>query len=149
MKLEIEGKIYEIEYSFAAATCDDCINELYNYIGGTIDGALRQQSGAVFKTMAGTPNLVIALFYAGLLEHNPVENKGAAAKLLKQYFADNKGKENANFGGMFKAIMQQLEDDAFLDLIGLSGATEEISKAMQEKKLSKKPTDHLSKATQK
>lgn len=152
MKLIIGGKPYELEYSFNAAQYDDCVEQLFNYVGATVDGAIQRSSGSVFKTLSGTPNLVITLFYAGLMEKNPVGSREEAAALLKQYFYENKGKKEANFGGMFTEINKQMETDGFFGLIGLDNAMMQMEEAAkkQMQKVTKIPTDHQKpKASQK
>ncbi len=144
MKLVIGNTPYEIEFSFEASLCEDCVDQLFNYVGASADGALRQQSGTVFKTLSGTPSLVVTLFYAGLLEHNPVKNKDEAKELIKKYFYENKGKKNANFGCLFQELNQQMEKDGFFDLVGLTSAMEQLMEQIQkpDKKVAKIPTDH-------
>lgn len=151
MKLIISGKEYKIEFTYAAAMYDDCVDGMFHFIGGTVSGTVNKQISSVFKSLVGTPRLTRTLFYAGLLEHNPVDNEEEAGKLLVQYFKENKGK---NYGTMFEEFAKQMETDGFLDSIGLTEAMNKLTEAAkkQTEEVTKKviPMDHLKpKATQK
>lgn len=154
MKLIIENKPYEIEFTYAAAMYEDCVDGMFKFIGGAVSGAVNKRISSVFKSLVGTPKLTVTLFYAGLMEHNPVESEKEAFELLKKYFYENKGKKDANFGGMFVELTKQMETDGFLDLIGLTEAMNQLTESAnkQTEEMAKKvvPMDHQkTKATQK
>jgi len=127
MDIKIGEKTYKIEFTFEAALYDDCVTSLFDLVANSADGSMQGDAGKVLVSMAGKPSTVATLFYAGLLEHNPVDSMSTAKELLKQYFNENKGKKDANFYGVFAALNKQMETDGFLDLIGLTAVLETLT----------------------
>jgi len=146
MDIKIGEKTYKIEYNFEAALYEDCVTALYKIVTSSADGNLKQDSAEILKSIAGQPNTVVTLFYAGLMENNAVADTSVAKGLLKQYFIENKGNKEANFYGIYKLINKQMEDDCFFDLIGLSAViaemTENAEKLVAEKSAEKQTQDH-------
>lgn len=148
MKLRIGEKDYELEYTFEAVLYERCIEKIVELFG-SIAAANEVASGKTdegvtkdaLKQMVGIPRTTITLFYAGLLENNPVETEDAAKALLKQYFKENPDAENGNFYGMMTAIMGQMDEDGFFKQIGL------ISEEPESQP--KVPQDHKKKASTK
>lgn len=148
MKLKIGEKDYELEYTFEAVLYEKCVEKIVELFGSVAaanevangkadDGAAKD----ALKQMVGIPRTTITLFYAGLLENNPVETEDAAKALLKQYFKENPDAENGNFYGMMTAIMGQMDEDGFFKQIGLTSEEAESQP--------KVPQDHKSKASTK
>ena len=141
MDIKIGEKTYKLEYNFEAALYEDCVTALYKIVTKSADGNLNQDSAEILKSIAGQPNTVATLFYAGLMECNPVADITVAKGLLKQYFIENKGNKEANFYGIYKIINKQMEDDCFFDLIGLSAVIAEMTENA-EKLVKKQAQDH-------
>lgn len=147
MNLKIGGKNYKLEYTFEAVLYEKCIEKVVELFGSIAaanevangkgdDGAAKN----ALKQMAGIPRTTITLFYAGLLENNPVETENDAKALLKQYFKENPDAENGNFYGMMTAIMGQMDEDGFFKQIGLAEEPESQPKV---------PQDHMKKVAAK
>lgn len=141
MNMKIGNKDYKLEYTFEAALHEDCVEKVMNLFGGMAQAHENANNKEMIKEIAVMPGTVLTMFYAGLLENNPVASEDEAKGLLKQYFKENPDAEDANFYGMATAIIGQMEEDGFFKQIGL--ATEEKSQPMA-------PQDHKKKvATQK
>lgn len=147
MLLKIGGKDYKLEYTFEAVLHEKCVEKVVELFG-SIAAANEAEEGTVsesiakdaFKQMVGIPKTAITLFYAGLLEHNPVETEEDAKALLKQYFKENPEAEYATFYGMLTGILGQMEEDGFFKQIGLVEEPESQPK---------EPQDHKKKAPEK
>lgn len=143
MVLKIGEKDYKLEYTFEAALNEDCIEKTISMFGGMADASKNMNNKEMLKEIATMPKTVVSLFYAGLLEHNPVDTEDDAKSLLKQYFKENPEAKDANFYGMATAIIGQMEEDGFFNQIGLVEPEEE-EQDEAEKKI---PQDHKKKAT--
>lgn len=130
MELAIGGKEYKLEYSFEAVLNENCVEKVVELFGsiGAANEAVNNKKGEnanetitenALKQMVGFPRTTVSLFYAGLLENNPVDSEDDAKKLLKQYFKENPDEENGTFYGMMTAIIEQMEKDGFFKQIGL------------------------------
>lgn len=132
MVVEIGNKKYELEYTFEAVLYEKCIEKVVELFG-SIAAANEVASGKVdesvtkdvLKQMTSIPKTTITLFYAGLLEKNPVETEDDAKALLKQYFKENPDADNGTFYGMMAAIMSQMDEDGFFKQIGLMNEKQE------------------------
>ena len=137
MKLNINNKDYELEYTFEAVASEECVKKTLDMMQN-----LEREDNELSEKISVIPNTVISLFYAGLLENHSeeIKNENDARTLLKAYFKENKDNEdveNASFYGMMLAIINQMDKDGFFAQIGLV-----------EKKKTKVPQDHK-KATKK
>ena len=134
MVLKIGEKDYKLEYTFEAALNEECIEKTISMFGGMADASKNMNNKDMLKEIASMPKTVVSLFYAGLLEHNPVETENDAKALLKQYFKENHEAKDANFYGMATAIIGQMEEDGFFKQIGLVKPEEEEQKIPQDHK---------------
>lgn len=132
MELIIGGTTYKFEYSFEAAQYDDCVTSLYKLLSDSAEGSLRNDSSKVLASVAGKPSTVATLFCAGLLENNKI-SKAESDDLLKQYIKENRGKKRGTFYGIFQMINKQMEDDGFLEMLGLNTMVEEMTEAAKKK----------------
>lgn len=120
--LTIAAKEYILEFSFEAALYGECTEKIINLFDGLAQAQDNSNAKAVIASIINTPETVLTMFYAGLMEYNPVESKDAAKVLLKQYFKDNKDSpdvSNNTFYGMAECLMEQMEVDGFFKQIGL------------------------------
>lgn len=142
MELVINNKKYIVEYSFEAALYEDCVTAAFNIFGGVFMAEAAQDMQKVIGNVANLPKKVVTLFYAGLLENNPVEDEQEAKGLLKQYFKEHKGEDGADFYGMIAKIGEQMREDGFFKQIGLeammTAAAEEMKKVPQDHKRKEK-----------
>ncbi|MEI1255979.1 hypothetical protein V8Q34_14645 [Blautia sp. JLR.GB0024] len=145
MVLKIGEKDYKLEYTFEAALNEECIEKTISMFGGMADASKNMNNKDMLKEIASMPKTVVSLFYAGLLEHNPVETENDAKALLKQYFKENYEAKDANFYGMATAIIGQMEEDGFFKQIGLVKPEEEE----QDEEEQKIPQDHKKKTAMK
>ena len=148
MNLKIGEKDYKLEYTFEAVLYEKCIEKIVDLFGSIAVAEVAEEDKAnesvtkdALKQMVGFPRTVITLFYAGLLENNPVETEEEAKTLLKQYFKENPDADAGNFYGMMSAILEQMEEDGFFKQIGLMDGP--------QKNQPKSPQDHKLKATSK
>lgn len=149
MILSIGKKKYVLEYTFEAVLYERCIEKVVELFGSiaaaneVVDGneTIENVIQDSIKQMASIPRTTITLFYAGLLENNPVETEDDAKELLKQYFKENPDAENSTFYGMLTSIIGQMDEDGFFKQLGLIGEEPENQP--------KVPQDHKPKATKK
>lgn len=139
-ELRIEGKTYKLEYTFEASLYKDCVDKVFEIVSASADASLQQDATKVLATLAGNPGTVITLFYAGCIENNKLESEEEAKELLKKYFKEHKGEKTANFHSLFNKIQEQMTEDGFFDLIGLTQLTQEMTEAA--KQMPKQPQDH-------
>ena len=127
MKLTIGGKEYTFKFSVDASLNDECIEKTTNLIysiGNTKNLGDIQQ---MLHTVSNIPTVALSVFYAGLLEYHgmgrdadhSVRSKDDARELIKTYFEENAGNENANFYGILNMMIEQMGEDGFFALIGL------------------------------
>ena len=132
MNIRIGDKEYKLEYTFEAALHGDCVGKVMSLFGGMAEAQKGDNQKEMMKEIAAMPRTVVSMFYAGLLEHNPVDSEESAKELLKQYFKENPDGENASFYGMAMSIIGQMEEDGFFRQIGLSGETQQTAANPQD-----------------
>lgn len=128
-RITIGEKEYTIEYSIEASLYDECtISVMDVFVKAGMSEAYAKTGDAraamdeMLSTMAGLPNRVVTLFYAGLLEHHgadgdkSVKSREDAKRLLKTYLTENK----KSYMDVNNELMQIIVDDNFFDLIGLN-----------------------------
>lgn len=147
MKMKIGNKEYILEYTFEAVRHKDTVEALASFFSSISDvqeKVMNKDVKGLSSAISGKSELIINLFYAGLLENHgthkfgdgTVPDKETAIDLLRQYFKENKGNKQANWNAIYEELGKQMQEDDFLEQIGLGGMTEE---EMEE---SKKPQDH-------
>lgn len=119
MNIKIGDKEYKLEYSFEAALYEECVGKVMNLFGGMAEAQNAKDNKEMIKEISAMPGTVVTMFYAGLLEHNPVDTEKDAKALLKQYFKENPEVKDASFYGMATTLIAQMEKDGFFKQIGL------------------------------
>lgn len=160
MNLEVSGKIYDIEYTFEAAHCRDCVQKAWGYFSGASmmkDVALTDLGDSetanrimtlnnIIGSMADVPDMVITFLYAGLLENHgdEVKSERDARAIYKQFTKEHPEDDRSMETGMMDAIRQQMEDDGFFRRIGLQDVIDSMrgETETKPKKAPKAPQDH-------
>ena len=158
--LQFGDEIKKIEYSFEAAECKDFTRTLMEIMFDVVDAKADNdsQETATKKTreeikkenierlttsIIATPDTVLTMFHAGLLEHHgeygdkTVLKREDARKLLKAYLTDKTGEEQHTYYSMMSILLGQVAEDKFLDLLGVPMM---ISPVKHEKKTTAKKT---------
>ena len=131
--LNINGKEYEFEFTFAAAEHGELVQKMFNVLTGAyiIKAGAKSQSDAmidgVSNMVADIPHICNTAFYAGLLENNEVDVV-TAKKLMHSYMKEN-GK---SFSSMFEELKTYMEEDGFFDLSGLTEMIQKMSQSAEE-----------------
>ena len=147
--LMIDGEEYRLEFSIEASLYNDCIEKITNLMFGIDEGQNRRDIKTLLSSISDVPNTAITCFYAGLLEHHGVEgdgrviNRSVAKKLVTKLLKDENSEYN-NFYDIFTLCLDQMAEDGFFDLIGLSDMLKTEEKPKREPK---KPQDHKKKIT--
>ena len=128
-RITIDHKEYTIEYSIEASLYDECtISVMDVFVKAGMSEAYAKNGDAkaamdeMLSTMAGLPNRVVTLFYAGLLEHHgedgdkSVSSRDDAKKLLKKYITES----NKSYMDVNNELMETIVEDNFFELIGLN-----------------------------
>lgn len=137
MNIKIGDRVLKLEFTFEAALYEECVEKVMNLFGGMAEAQDTKDSREMIKEIAAMPGTVITMFYAGLLEHNPVNAQEDAKALLKQYFKENPDAKDASFYGMATSLIAQMEKDGFFKQIGLM--TEEAGNQPKTPQDHKKP----------
>lgn len=141
-ELKIGNKVYKVEYTIEASLCNECTEKVTNLMAGFAISETEDAKKQFISTIADIPQTTLSMFYAGLLEHHGEEadrtvcNKEDAKKLLKQYLSENK----SSFYDLMEILIEEMENDGFFDLIGLTRIVKEV-----QTKEPKKPQDHKKK----
>lgn len=145
--LNINNKEYKLEYSIEASLYGECTEKvvgIMSKLAGVQEGGEEAVQNLI-KSIADIPQTTIVMFYAGLLEHhgesgdNTVMSIADAKALIKDYI---KSTEDGNFYDVLTMCINQMAEDGFFELIGLTKMFQ-----AEEKKATKKPTDHQKKQT--
>ncbi len=146
MELTVRDKTYKIEFTVEASLCDECVEKTTSLM---VDIGKAQNANDIeelIKSITNVPKTALAMLYGGLQEHHGIDADGTvtsiadAKQICKDYFADNKDDENANFYGILTMCLEQMGNDGFFKQIG-------IDQMMNAEKPKKKvvPKDHLRK----
>lgn len=144
--ININKKDYKLEYSLEASLYPESTEKLLEFI--SLDaGNDKNEIKSIIKGVSNVPQTTLHMFYAGLLEHHGTGSDGDgtvtsiedAKTLLKQYISENK----TSFYTVMEMIIEQMDEDGFLDLIGLNDMIQ--TKKEELKKTPKVPQDHLKK----
>lgn len=152
--ITIGKKDYKLEYSIEASLYQDCTESVFDFFSKVSESNDVKSS---IKGIASIPNTTLTLFYAGLMEHHgesgdcTVMNKTDAKRLLTQLIKETQSKEDTedkslgSFYGVLNMIFEQMGEDVFFDLIGMTDMMETAE--MEQTKVTKMPQDHKRKAT--
>lgn len=148
LELKIGNKDYKIEYTVEASLYKDCTEKIVEFMTETMSAGTEKDIKEVIGAMTNIPQTTLTMFYAGLLEHHGEDGDGSvtsisdAKKLIKQYIKENADKEDANFFGIMRLLIEQMGNDGFFKQIGLEQVAGEV-----QTKAPKMPQDHKKKAS--
>lgn len=145
--LNIKGEDYKFEFSIEASLYNDCIERITSLMYDIDVSQTGQDVKALLSSVSDLPNTACKCFYAGMLEYHgsagdgKVANLATAKELVKALIKDeNSGYDN--WYDILELCTDQMREDGFFELIGLSGAVERKSRRQ-----SKVPQDHKKKVT--
>lgn len=143
--LTINGTDYKLEYSIEASLYRDCIDKVSGMLFNVVSGQASKEMQPIISAMSDIPTTAITVFYAGLLEHhgvdgdNSVPNIGTAKKLAVSILRDNDN-EVKNWYDLLVICMDQMGEDGFFDLVGLSEILNTEESPVPKKKATRKRT---------
>lgn len=138
MILNIGKKDYNIEFNIEASLNAECVDQITEFMCGLGRAESKNPIQAVLDSVKDKPKTVLAMFYAGLLEHHgedgdsTVLSKADAKKLLKQYFAEHKEDGAGNYYALYTLLLGQMEDDGFFVLIGLEQTMNDLTELVKK-----------------
>lgn len=138
MILNIGNKDYNIEFNIEASLNAECVDQITEFVCGLNKANTRNPIQAVLNSVKDKPKTVLAMFYAGLLEHHgedgdgTITSKADAKKLLKQYFAEHKDDDAGNYYALYSLLLGQMEDDGFFGLIGLEQTMKDVEEFVKK-----------------
>lgn len=138
--LQIGDEIKKIEYSFEASLDKEFTRLLTDLL---FDVVKTKNVAELTDSIVTTPDTVLTMFHAGLLEHHgengdkTASTREDAKKLLKAYLTDKTGEEQHTYYSMMSILLGQVAEDKFLDLLGVPMM---ISPVKPEKKTTAKKT---------
>lgn len=142
--LEINGEEYKLEYSIEASLYADCIASITSMFANIGEAASKKDIAKSLQELGNVPQVVLTVFYAGLMEYHgthpqgdkKVPDKQTAKLLIKKYFEEHKDDETGNFYGFLSMCIEQMREDGFFSLTGMDSLLE-ITEEMKGQK--KKP----------
>lgn len=143
--LTINGTDYKLEYSIEASLYRDCIDKVSGMLFNVVAGQASKEMQPIISAMSDIPTTAITVFYAGLLEHhgvdgdNSVPNIGVAKRLAVSILRDNDN-EVKNWYDLLVICMDQMGEDGFFDLVGLSEILNTEESPVPKKKTTRKRT---------
>jgi len=149
--IEIGGEDYRIKYGIEASFYGECTEKVINLMSaaGNQNDTLEVIKARI-KEMSNIPQLVLSMFYAGLLEHHGLEegdgkvpSKKEAKRLLVQYIKEHENDSQGNFYGVLEMLLEQMGEDGFFKLIGLEQMMQGTEADTETPK--KVPQDHKKK----
>lgn len=148
--IKIGGEDYKLEFSIEASLYNDCIEKITNLMYSIDSGQNKRDVKQILSGISDIPNTAVICFYAGLMEHHGIEGDGkvvnllTAKRLAKQLLKDEES-EVKNWYDIFRICLDQMSEDGFFDLIGMSDMLS--AEPTEPKKEPKKPQDHKRKQT--
>ena len=142
--MTINGKDYKLEFTIEASLCHECIEKISGLVIDLSNGDDMKQ---MLSGVSDIPYTALVCFYAGLLEHHgshpdgdkTVPDMNVAKRLAVSLLRDeNSGIDN--WYDLFTICVDQMGEDGFFDLVGLSSII-----GTNEKKSKKVPQDHKKK----
>lgn len=127
--LKIGEKDYILEYGQEALFDTDCLSNLTGFWGDIGEAESKGDVKSMLVQFSNIPKITLELFYAGLMEHHGmngdkmVPDKETAKGLIMKYISENK-KEKMNFAVLFGMCMARMQEDGFLEVLGLEGLLE-------------------------
>lgn len=133
--IEINGKVYDIEFGFGAVDEKNLIQNMFKVVSGAYFFNRGVEETMAAAMMNGTAEMVADLpmickqaFYAGLKEHHNEISYDDAVELMKSYMKENK----LSFNAMYQLLKSCMEEDGFFELTGITEMMQEMSKEDSE-----------------
>lgn len=140
--ITIDGKDYKLEFTIEASLCRECIEKIS---GLMVDLSKSDDIKQMLSGVSDIPYTALICFYAGLLEHHGSQPDGDgtipdinAAKRLAVKLLRDENSNIDNWYDLFTTCIDQMGEDGFFDLVGMTSLT-------PEKKPKKVPQDHKKK----
>lgn len=149
MTISINGKNYDLEFTFAAADEKGLVQSMFKVVSGAYmfggkenaDSMAVAMIDGVAEMVADLPHICKQAFFAGLKEHDPDITYDGAVDLMKAYMKENK----LSFNAMYQLLKTQMEEDGFFDLTGITEMLEQMGQ--KSKKDSKQAAKQPKKST--
>lgn len=146
--LNIGGQEYRLEYSIEASLYADCVSSLTGLMAGIESAGNKNDIKKVLEEVSNVPQTALTLFYAGLMEAHgdhpdgdgKVSDIQTAKRLIAQFMREHKEDEAGNFFGIMQMCIEQMEEDDFFNLTGMTAMMESMTG--KRKKQPKVPQDH-------
>lgn len=147
--LNIGGEEYKLEFSIEASLYNDCIEKITGLMYDISFGQSSRDIKQILSGVSDIPNTTVTCFYAGLMEHHGVEGDGTVpsrdvAKQLAVKLLKDEKNEVKNWYDLFSICLDQMSEDGFFELIGMSDI---LSSEVAPKRARKVPQDHRRKQT--
>ena len=142
--LNIEGKEFHLEYSIEASLYADCVSSLTSLMVEIETASSEKNIKDVLKGVSNIPQTALVLFYAGLMDAHgdhpdgdrTVRSMQDSKHILSAYLKEHKDDGTGNFYSVLEMCIQQMTEDDFFNLVGLSAMI------AQKSKTRKMPQDH-------
>lgn len=123
--IKIGNEEYKLEYSVEASLYCECIENVTNLM---FSASTTDDLKEMIKGISNLPSTTLTLFYAGLMEHHGTHKSGDgkvasiddAKDLAVQYFKEHKEDGAGNWFELMNLCMEQVGEDSFFDLIGIT-----------------------------
>lgn len=126
MRLEVNGKIYKIEYNFNTVADTDLLENV-----GRIQELLIAKQTNSYTLIKDMLSVVRDMVQAGLEESNPIPDKKEVGRLIEAYLKEGTEEEPRTILSLFNLLCEELNNLGFLQLTEVTA-----------KKSLKVPQDH-------
>ena len=147
--LNIDGKEYHLEYSIEASLYADCVTTLMDFLSGMDGEDDTEKIKNTIVSLSTMPKVAITIFYAGLIEAHGTHPDGdgsvpdlnTAKQLVRRYMNEHKDDETGNFYGILQMCIDQMTEDGFFKLIGLTEMVNQTKEPNKAKRAAKKVSE--------
>ena len=147
--LNIDGKEYHLEYSIEASLYADCVTTLMDFLYGMDGEDDTEKIKNTIVSLSTMPKVAITIFYAGLIEAHGTHPDGdgsvpdlnTAKQLVRRYMNEHKDDETGNFYGILQMCIDQMTEDGFFKLIGLTEMVNQTKEPNKAKRAAKKVSE--------
>ena len=125
--IRINGEDYKVEFSIEASLYNDCIEKITGLMFDVDAGQSTNNIKQALSGISDIPNTAVHCLYAGLLEHHGTESGDgkvpnlATAKRLAAALLKDENSEYSNWYDILTMCANQMGEDGFFELIGLTG----------------------------
>lgn len=147
--LNIDGKEYRLEYSIEASLYAECVTTLMDFLSGMDGEDDTEKIKNTIASLSTMPKVAITIFYAGLIEAHGTHPDGdgsvpdlnTAKQLVRRYMNEHKDDETGNFYGILQMCIDQMTEDGFFKLIGLTEMVNQTKEPNKAKRTAKKVSE--------